>query len=239
MSEHKNAVQNRGWVYAELGDYHRNLNLDWSYAPTYLLKMKLIRKFFSGVEKDKLILDAGCGEGVLVEELKSRGYKVFGIDKNYQSENVQLGDIRKLPYENNVFDVVLLLDVLEHFEYRDQEIVLKEIHRVLREGGIFIITVPNLAHLNSRFTTFFQGKLDRSDAIIDHPGERSMHENVGLIEENGFKVRKIKGLTLSVPIIIRFIRHFPRQLLWLHNALNVFAIPSLSQWNYIECIKGK
>ncbi len=68
--------QYRSWEYAKIGDYHRNLDLDWSYAPTYIRKMKLVRKYLDTCSSKVNILDAGCGEGVLVEEYSSKGYMI-------------------------------------------------------------------------------------------------------------------------------------------------------------------
>ena len=125
----------RGWEYAKEGDYHKNLDPDWSYTPTYLKKMYYIRKFLDLLPKGMKILDVGCGEGVLVEEYLAKGYSIQGIDLNYESEIVRRGDILNMPFEDKSFDVVLLLDVFEHLAFSDQPKALKEIQRVLGGGG--------------------------------------------------------------------------------------------------------
>ena len=51
------------------GDYHRKLDPNWSYTPTYLRKMHHIRRFLSGLPKETRIIGAGCCESVLVELL--------------------------------------------------------------------------------------------------------------------------------------------------------------------------
>lgn len=228
-----------GWFYAEKGDYHRNLNLDWSYAPTYLIKQKLVRKIILETSTTARILDAGCGEGVFVEEFQQKGYDIIGIDKNYSSEFVKNGDIRNLPFSEDEFDIVLLLDVLEHFNYEDQEIVLKELFRVLAPHGRVIISVPNIAHLNSRIQLLFTGQLDRSDSLIDHICELSLKEYQILFEKSGFQITSKRGITLSLPFLIQLIRHFPRKLIHIHNLLNYLAIPSLSQWILFDCVKER
>lgn len=237
MKSNENQKRTRGWYYATLGDYHRELNLDWSYAPTYLSKMKIVQNRLDQLGQGNVILDAGCGEGILVEQYRQKGYQIEGVDLNYESDYVKVGDLRNLPYTDNEFDIVLLLDVFEHFEFKDQMKVLQEINRVLNPGGLLIATIPNLLHLNSRFLTFFGGKLDRADSELDHPGERPLYEYLQLLKASGFQVLRLKGITLTFPILIKFIRKFPRQLSWLHNFLNLFAFPSLSLLTYFECQK--
>jgi SAM-dependent methyltransferase len=234
-SQQKSPV--RGWEYARIGDYHRNLDLNWSYAPTYLAKMKIIRAYLSALNKDSRILDAGCGEGVLVDEYRQQGFQIEGLDLNYESEHIKHGDLRELPYPDRTFDMVLLLDVFEHIEFSDQTKVLTEIHRVLRSGGTFLATIPNLAHWNSRAMMFLFGRLDRTDDELNHPGERPYAENRALLTRNSLQVRRVKGITLTVPVLTRFIKHFPRQLRWLHDLLDLVASPPLSMLTFFECVK--
>ncbi len=126
----------RGWEYAKYGDYHKNLDPDWSYTPTYLKKMYQVRKFLDSLPKKTKVLDAGCGEGVLVEEYLNKGYTIQGIDLNYESKIVIKGNILDMPFEEKSFDVVLLLDVFEHLAFSNQPKVIKEIQRVLSGGGV-------------------------------------------------------------------------------------------------------
>ena len=125
----------RGWEYAKKGDYHKNLDPDWSYTPTYLKKMKSVHQFLDTLPHDAKIVDAGCGEGVLVEKYRQRGRQIIGLDLNYASEFVLRGNILNMPFSDESFDVVLLLDVFEHLSYHDQPQCLTEIKRILRGGG--------------------------------------------------------------------------------------------------------
>jgi len=118
----------RGWEYARIGDYHRNLDPNWCYTPTYSRKMAFIRKFIGSLPRNVKILDAGCGEEVLVEEFLGKGYNNEGLDLNYESEFVKRGDVLNMPYPSNSFDVVLLLDTLEDLAFEDQPKALLEIH---------------------------------------------------------------------------------------------------------------
>ena len=53
--------------YAARGDYHRTPDRDWDYLPTYLAKMRLVGAYLDALPAGTRVLDAGCGEGVLVE----------------------------------------------------------------------------------------------------------------------------------------------------------------------------
>ncbi len=92
--------------------------------------------------------------------LSENGYEVTGIEiepeainiikKNYISNNLNLvvGDIFKVPFNNKYFDVVISLGVLEHFE--EEEVLnraLREHIRVLKDDGMFLVTVPFLSFI--------------------------------------------------------------------------------------------
>ena len=230
----------RGWEYAKLGDYHKNLDPNWSYTPTYLRKMKYVRSFLNNLPKQTKILDAGCGEGILVEEFRLKGYLIEGIDLNYESEYVSHGNILDLPYPENTFDVVLCLDVFEHLDFKDQPLSLNNFSRVLKQGGELLISIPNLAHLNSRFRFFFKGNLDRTDIETNHVGERPMKENIKLLQDAGFEIISKKGITLTVPILYRrIICRKPAWFRWLHDMFEPFAVPSLAMLNIFVCRVSK
>lgn len=230
----------RGWEYARSGDYHRNLDPNWSYTPTYLQKVKQVQEFVLGFPKTIELLDLACGEGVLVERFRELGYRTRGLDLNYESEIVQRGDARELPYDDETFDVVLFLDALEHLAFEDQPTALAEINRVLKPGGYLFLSVPNLAHFNSRFQFFFKGSLDRTDIETNHPGERPLKEYCALLQQTRFSIEKQTGITFTVPYIYRrLICQNPAKYLWLHDRLEFFArkIPALAMLTNFACRK--
>jgi hypothetical protein len=100
------------------------------------------------------------------------------------------------------------------------------------------MSVPNLAHLNSRFNFFFRGKLDRTDIETNHPGERPIWENIKLVKDAGFKITKINGITLTLPFIYRqVICRKPSRFKWLHDLLDLFAYPPFAMLNIFVCEK--
>src|SRR5580765_4808500 len=94
--------------YASRGDYHRTLDPSWEYYPTYLAKLKAVRRYLDALPASTRVLDAGCGEGVLVEEYAGR-LDITGLDANYSSARVTLGSLTTLPFPDASLDRALCL----------------------------------------------------------------------------------------------------------------------------------
>ncbi len=209
---------NQRGEYAERGDYHRHLNEHWDYLPTYLAKMRVLRSHLDTLPEGTRVLDAGCGEGLLVEEYASR-LRIEGVDANYSSAHVRSGSVTALPYPADAFDQVLCLDVLEHLAPQDQPLALAELHRVLVPGGRALVSVPNLAHLQSRVHFLVRGRLIRTARLDKHPGDRPLVEYEALATGAGFRLIEKRGIFPTVPVLTAFIRRHPKRLRWLHAAL--------------------
>ena len=179
----------RSGEYAERGDYHRELSPDWEYYPTYLAKLERVRTHLTSLPAAARVLDAGCGEGVLVDEFHNR-LAIEGIDPNYSSDRVRRGSLTALPYADASFDHALCLDVLEHLAFDDQERALAELFRVVKPGGSLLVTVPNLAHLQSRVHFALGGRLIRTASAAKHPGDRPIGEYLDLARRAGFQARR-------------------------------------------------
>ena len=204
--------------YAARGDYHRAPDPDWEYYPTYIAKLEAVRRWLADVRPGERVLDAGCGEGVLVDEYAGR-IAIEGIDANYSSERVRSGSVTALPYADGTFDRAMCLDVLEHLAFEEQPQALAELCRVLRPGGALLVSIPNLAHLQSRVHFVLLGRLIRTASEYKHPGDRPAGEYIALARTAGFELVARRGIFPTVPVLTRLIRQHPRALQPLHRLL--------------------
>jgi SAM-dependent methyltransferase len=219
--------------YAARGDYHRAPDPDWDYYPTYIAKLSAVRSWLDGADPSARILDAGCGEGVLVDEYADRLH-IEGIDPNYSSARVRSGSLTALPYADATFDRALCLDVLEHLTFEEQPRALAELFRILKSGGELLVSVPNLAHLQSRVHFALKGRLIRTASELKHPGDRPAGEYIDLARRAGFVLVARRGIFPTVPVVTRWIRRHPRALQPLHRWLSrLLPIPG---WCFLNLL---
>jgi len=204
--------------YAARGDYHRAPDPGWDYYPTYIAKLEAVRAYLDALPASSRVLDAGCGEGVLVSEYAGR-LDITGIDANYASDRVTNGSLTALPYPDAAFDCALCLDVLEHLSFEDQPRALAELHRILKPSGELLASVPNLAHLQSRIQFALRGRLIRTASDVKHPGDRPVYEYLQLARRAGFTLVRRRGIFPTVPVLTHFIRRHPRALAPVHRLL--------------------
>lgn len=102
------------------------------------------------------VLDIGCGTGTNLEVLRDYG-TVHSMDvspialsycRDRGIDRICRGDATHLPFQDNSFDVVIGVDVLEHLE--DDGAALREIHRVCRPKALLIAVVPAFPSLWSQ-----------------------------------------------------------------------------------------
>jgi ubiquinone/menaquinone biosynthesis C-methylase UbiE len=92
------------------------------------------------------ILDVGCGTGIHLEMYRKFGCKLFGIDTSPamlqmararldDSADLRLGDATQMPYDDQLFDLVLCMLALHEMDAKDRGMVISEIRRVLKIDG--------------------------------------------------------------------------------------------------------
>ena len=121
----------------------------WWYVGRRRIIQALVEKICATLNTpNPSILDVGCGTGANLKMLAAYG-KTQGVDISPQAvefcrqrglDSVKLGAAEQLPYENDSFDLVTSLDVVEHLD--DDVAGLREMRRVLRPDGRVLLFVP-------------------------------------------------------------------------------------------------
>ncbi|MFQ5582299.1 MAG: class I SAM-dependent methyltransferase [Mariprofundaceae bacterium] len=108
-------------------------------------------------------LDIGSGTGELIRQVRAE-YDVESHACDYTDEFMQMDgqaveivDLNKdmLPYEDSFFDLITFTEVVEHLEH--YRLIIREAQRVLKPGGLMLITTPNILNLKSRIRFLFAG----------------------------------------------------------------------------------
>lgn len=171
----------------------------------------------------RVILDAGCGDGLLAELLKNlTGAKVYGVDISKKGLEltkkrgiiVKECDLnRGIPFTDGSFDLVISNQVIEHL--LNPDFFLGECERVLSRKGHLILTTPNLAAWYNRLLllfgiypvfleasarnklagTKFLRKFAESKQGVGHVRVLTLAAVKDLLEMNNFKLKKVLGLT--------------------------------------------
>lgn len=179
----------------------------------------VIEKYIKKINKNGVFLEAGCGMGQWCFYVAEKyGLKSFGVDvaeKTIQKLNDYCGklnnnlinfivdDLNDSKIESRFCDMFVSLGVIEHFQ--DPKPMLKNLHRLLKPGGIGIITVPNVYSMHSITRPILQ-ILNRWD--IGYERSFSPRELKNLSLNSGFKIIEC-GILPSGEIFGSFINSFP------------------------------
>lgn len=121
--------------------------------------------------KSGKLLEIGSYPFERTQDLIALGYDFVGVDLNYAKTeyNVKKCDIEKekLPFMDNKFDIVLMMQVLEHLG-REPIWALTEMKRVLKPNGILIISTPNFYLLRNFVWILFKGYQHEMYSFIEH-----------------------------------------------------------------------
>ncbi|MDR0403140.1 MAG: class I SAM-dependent methyltransferase [Treponema sp.] len=147
---------------------------------------------FFALEKEKgHILDIGCATGALLASLEQRGWIVHGLEiSQAQAEYCRRRglDVSALPLEETRFpperfDIVTASHLIEHIN--DPGAFVREVSRILKKGGRFYVTTPNIDGFQARL---FGGRW--RSAIFDHLYLFSRKTLRALLEQSGFDIER-------------------------------------------------
>ena len=155
-----------------------------------------IRKMIRFINKNRegKLLELGVTRGSVADNLSKNGTELtlYGIDlynRDIPGVNFIKHDLNNgIPLEENFFDYVVAGEILEHIF--DDEMLLNEVVRVLKNSGKFILSVPNVHFLYDRVTALF-GRMPLFAYRPHHYHFYNKEVIIKLLQKNGFSIEKI------------------------------------------------
>lgn len=167
-----------------------------------LLHNMKIQKIMSFKKKGR-ILDVGCGDGEFLLHFKERGWEAYGVDlseASYRLARKKLGryvfncELKDCHFPDSYFDLITLNHVLEHMLDPNEE--LREVHRILKDDGILLLSTPNIDSLQFKISKERWFGLD----LPRHVYHYSPETIVVMLEKSGFNVVGIAYSLLDFPL---------------------------------------
>jgi len=140
-----------------------------------------------------VILEVGCSSGFFLQALKARALHAFLIGSDFIADPlIELSarlpgvpllqfDLTQCPFEEPLFDGIVLLNVLEHIE--DDRLALEKVYRMLKPGGVAVIEVPAGPHL-----------YDYYDNHLMHYRRYELSHLTRLVRDTGFRINEASHL---------------------------------------------
>jgi len=132
---------------------------EWNNNPWAIVFQKR-SNYAKKFSKDKVVLDLCCGTGWTTYEISGICKTVIGVDYSedtiikaemeYKNNNLSFHKMNalSLKFKEEYFDTVISMEAIEHFTEQDGEIFIKEAHRVLKKGGVFVGSTPETENRN-------------------------------------------------------------------------------------------
>jgi SAM-dependent methyltransferase len=175
------------------------------------------------------VLDAPCGgAAALTRALIERGFDAIGADLDPEAEQ-RLGKAfakvnldAPLPWPDQSFDAVFSTEGIEHLENHFS--FLREICRILKPGGLLVLTTPNIAALRSRVRFFGSGFFGRDSRPLNEAARYPLH-HIGLatfpelryeLHMSGFRLIEVRHTHIK-PISYLYAIYAPW--MWLYTRL--------------------
>lgn len=185
-----------------------------------------INKICNFLEKYKIknckILDLGCGNGNISIIYKTKtASDLYGVDISekavMEAKKKKIKAIKKdlnnekIPFKNEFFDVVIAGEIIEHVF--DTDFLLEEIHRVLKNDGILILSTPNIASWHGRISLLlgfipygiepgcrkYYGTFLNIKKVSGHIRGFTLISLKKMIKQKNFKILEISSSPLSTP----------------------------------------
>jgi len=178
----------------------------------YVYNTRITRSFdLLKNEKINRFLDIGCVDGGFLA-LFPKSVKKYGVDI-IKRENIRPDIIFKkcdisqgLPFENDFFDAIFTGETIEHV--LDTDFFISECYRVLKKGGVLVLTTPNTVSFDNLIMWFFKKQLINIDYAMNQQGHVRYYSPQAIkdqLTKHNFKVKKIWSGSCFIPFVERFI----------------------------------
>lgn len=209
--------------------YNRHYRQIQAIGPWYRFAIpELVRH----LQPSSRLVELGCGQGHLLRFLVEQGLvpeeNLFAIDQSQTAiavaqsrlprAHVLVGDIYRLDYEPDFFDVCVMMEVIEHLA--DPAVALAQVHSVMKPGGLLFLSFPNYLSLPWLPVRILAEKLNHPNWILLQPIDKIYFVPglIRLLARAGFEFQTATGSIYGPPLLYRWERD------WMTRALNALRL---------------
>lgn len=155
---------------------------------------------FDDLLKGKNILEIGCGPGRDARLLTDRGYHVTGLDLSEKLVEIArsrvpeaaflVADMLTLPFEDNSFDGIWSAATLHHLTIEDMKVAIKEMYRVLKNGGAAFVSTK----AGDGMDIAKEEEFDGSERFFNYTDQETCAK---LFVDAGFRIHSIETYTTN------------------------------------------
>jgi len=154
--------------YSAAAGYHDALRdpLSRAYAEMEAVARQHLKVVSRAAQRGHL-LDVGCSSGLFLDQARAAGFGVTGIEysdasaefaRNHFGIDVKAGAVADADFARESFDIVTMFDVIEHVP--DPSADLRKIYNLLKPGGLFVVSTPDIDGLFPRASYAAAGMID-------------------------------------------------------------------------------
>jgi SAM-dependent methyltransferase len=166
----------------------------WVLLPE-MINQRLRRKDIFPYQGEGKLLDVGCGPGANIARFLEYGWDAYGVDvseiavvhaRKRLGNRIFHGDLFSQEFNSGSFDLILFRHSLEHVH--DPVGILKEAHRILRDGGLLVLLLPNIGSWEAKLFSKWWVALELPWHLyhFDRPSLRAV------LEKSGFQCVRIR-----------------------------------------------
>lgn len=123
----------------QLNNTNIYLKKEYNHKPRWYSYYHQFQNIFN--HNPESVLEIGTGSGITAKILRENNIKVVTVDNDPKTNPDIVGDVLKLPFKNNSFDMTVAFEILEHLPFSSFSMALKEMGRVARNN--VIISLPD------------------------------------------------------------------------------------------------